>query len=130
MFVSCTRPFFALLGLLFCLTAIRATDRVVIKDSEAIRYAGRYVEVRGVVVSVTTSPLGTAFFNFGTRIPRSDDQTFARFIAADSNMATDQLTSSRKTIGIIGTIELHEGKPEIKVISMYQIVGLSSNLVE
>jgi hypothetical protein len=45
-------------------------------------------------------------------------------------MATDQLTISRKTIGIIGTIELHEGKPEIKVISMYQIVGLSSNLVE
>jgi hypothetical protein len=28
------------------------------------------------------------------------------------------------------TIELHEGKPEIKVISMYQIVGLSSKLLE
>jgi hypothetical protein len=44
-------------------------------------------------------------------------------------MVTDQLTTLQgKTIGIIGTIELHEGKPEIKVISMYQIVGLSSKL--
>jgi RecJ-like exonuclease len=89
---------------------------------------GRYVEVRGVVVSVTTSPLGTAFINFGGEYP---DQTFAGFIAADSKMATGQLTKLQgKVIGIIGTIELHEGKPEIKVMSMSQIVGLRSNLAE
>jgi hypothetical protein len=122
------RPFFAFLGLLLCLTPIRGDEQAVIKDSDAIRYVGRYVEVRGVVVSVTTSPLGTAFINFGREYP---DQTFAGFIAADSKMATDQLTTLQgKTIGIIGTIELHEGKPEIKVISMYQIVGLSSKLAE
>jgi DNA/RNA endonuclease YhcR with UshA esterase domain len=126
--VSYMRPFFAFLGLLLCLIAIRADEQTVIKDSEAIRYVGRYVEVRGVVVSVTISPLGTAFINFGREYP---NQTFAGFIAADSKMATDQLTTLQgKTIGIIGTIELHEGKPEIKVMSMYQIVGLNSKSAE
>jgi RecJ-like exonuclease len=121
-------PFFAFLGLLFCLTPIRADEQAVIKDSDAIRYVGRYVEVRGVVVSVTTSPLGTAFINFGREYP---DQTFAGFIAADSKMPTEKLTTLQgKVIGIIGTVELHEGKPEIKVMSMYQIIGLSSKLTE
>ena len=119
------RPLFTFLGLLLCLIPIRADEAGVIKDSEAIQYVGRYVEVRGFVVSVTTSPLGTAFINFGREYP---NQTFAGFIAADSEMATDQriATLQGKTIGIIGTIELREGKPEIKVMSMYQIIGLSS----
>lgn len=119
------RPLFAFLGLLLCLIPIQADEAGVIKDSEAIQYVGRYVEVRGFVVSVTTSPLGTAFINFGREYP---NQTFAGFIAADSEMATDQRigTLQGKTIGIIGTIELREGKPEIKVVSMYQIIGLSS----
>ena len=126
--VAYMRPVFVSLGLFLWLILIRADEQVVIKDSEAIQYVGRYVEVRGVVVSVTTSPLGTAFISFGREYP---DQTFAGFIAADSKMATDQLTTLQgKTIGIIGTIELHEGKPEIKVSSMYQIVGLSSKLAE
>ena len=119
------RPLFTFVGLLLCLIPIRADEAGVIKDSEAIQYVGRYVEVRGFVVSVTTSPLGTAFINFGREYP---NQTFAGFIAADSEMATDQriATLQGKTIGIIGTIELREGKPEIKVMSMYQIIGLSS----
>ena len=76
-----------------------------------------------MVVSVTSSPLGTAFINFGREYP---DQTFAGFIAADSKMATEKLTTLQgKIIGIIGTIELHEGKPEIRVMSMYQIVGFN-----
>ena len=61
--------FLAFLGLLFCLTPIRADGQTVIKDSDGIRYVGRYVEVRGVVVSVTTSPLGTVFINFGRDTP-------------------------------------------------------------
>ena len=126
--VSYMRPFFAFLGLLLCLIPIRADEQRVIKDSEAIRYVGRYVEVRGLVVSVTTSPFGTTFINFGREYP---NQTFAGFIPADSEMATDQITKLQgKIIGIVGTIELHEGKPEIKVMSMYQIVGLSSKLAE
>jgi len=104
-------------------------EQTVIKDSEAIRHVGRYVEVRGLVVSVTTSPLGTAFINFGRDYP---NQIFAGFIPADSKMATDQriTTLQGKIIGIIGTIELREGKPEIRVMSMYQVIGLNSKLVE
>ena len=46
-------------------------------------------------------------------------------------MAIDQITKLQgKIIGIIGTIELHDGKPEIKVMSKYQIVGLNSKLSE
>src|ERR1700686_5887616 len=111
------RPFFVFLGLLLWLIPIRADEHLVIKDSEAIRYVGKYVEVCGLVVSVTTSPFGTAFINFGREYP---NQTFAGFIAAGSKMATDQLIAmlQGKVIGITGTIELYQGKPEIKVISI------------
>jgi hypothetical protein len=111
------RPFFAFLGLLLCLIPIRGDERAVIKDSDAIRYVGRYVEVRGCVVCVTTSPLGTAFINFGREYP---DQTFAGFIAADSKIAIDQLTTLQgkiiggKIIGIIGTIELTSANRRLK----------------
>jgi hypothetical protein len=74
------------------------------------------VEVRGLVVSVTTSSLGTAFISFGREYP---DQTFAGFIAAGSKMANDQriTTLPGKTIGITGKIELYQGKPEIQIKS-------------
>jgi len=98
------RPFFVFLGLLLWLIPIRADEQVVIKDSEAIRYVGRYVEVCGLVVSVTTSPFGTAFINFGREYP---NQTFAGFVAADSGITADQITKLQgKNIGIVGTIEL------------------------
>jgi len=119
---------FAFLGLPLCLIPIQADEQSVIKDSEAIRYVGKYVEVCGLVVSVMTSPLGTAFINFGREYP---NQTFAGFVAADSGITADQITKLEgKNIGIVGTIELHKGKPEIKITSMYQIVGLSSKLAE
>jgi hypothetical protein len=113
------RPIFVFLGLLLCLIPIRADERRVIKDSEAVRYVGRYVEVCGLVVSVTSSPFGTAFINFGREYP---NQSFAGFVAADSGITADQITKLQgKNIGIVGTIELHKGKPEIKIMSMYQI---------
>jgi hypothetical protein len=122
------RRFFVFLGLLLWWIPIRADEQVVIKDSEAIRYVGRYVEVCGLVISVTTSPFGTAFINFGREYP---NQTFAGFIPADSGITADQITKLQgKNIGIVGTIELHKGKPEIKIMSMYQIVDLSSKLAE
>jgi hypothetical protein len=117
--VAYMRPFFVFLGLLLWWIPIRAGEQVVIKDSEAIRYVGRYVEVCGLVVSVTTSPFGTAFINFGREYP---NQTFAGFVAADSGITADQITKLQgKNIGIVGTIELRKGKPEIKIMSMYQI---------
>ncbi len=126
--VTYMRPLFAFLGLLLCLIATRADEQGVIKDSEAVRYVGRYVEVRGLVASVTTSPFGTTFISFGREYP---NQTFAAFIPADSGITSDQITKLEgKIIGIVGTIELHKGKPEIKVMSIYQIVGLSSKLAE
>ena len=114
------RPFFVFLGLLLWWIPIRADEQVVIKDSEAIRYVGRYVEVCGLVVSVTTSPFGTAFINFGREYP---NQIFAGFVPADSGITADQITKLEgKNICMVGTIELHKGKPEIKIMSMYQIV--------
>ena len=123
------RPLFPILSLLLCLVVASADELPVIKDSEAVQYVGKIVEVRGLVVSVTTSPLGTAFINFGREYP---DQTFAGFIAAGSKMTTDLRidTLQGKVIGIIGTIELHEGKPEIEVTATDQIKGLNSQLVQ
>ena len=78
------RPLFAILVLLLCVIATRADDPLVIKDSEAVHYVGKNVEVRGLVVSL------------------------------------------RPALGITGKIELHQGKPEIKVTSTDQIKGLDS----
>ena len=117
--------FFAILGLLLCVFETRANELPVIKDSEAIRNIGKNVEVRGLVVSVRTSPLGTTLINFGRDYP---DQTFAGFIAAGSKIATDQQIAALqgKMIGITGTIELYQGKPEIEVTSIAQIKGPDS----
>ena len=122
-------PLFPFLSLLLCLIVARADELPVIKDSEAVQYVGKKVEVRGLVVSVTTSPLGTAFINFGREFP---NQTFAGFIAADSKMASDDriATLQGKIITITGTIELDEGKPEIKITSPDQIKGLDSARVQ
>jgi RecJ-like exonuclease len=119
------RPLFAVLALLLCVVAARADEPILIKDSEAIKYVGKEVEVRGQVVSVTTSPLGTAFINFGGEYP---NQKFAGFIAAGSHVASDQrLTMIQgKTISITGTIRLRDGKPEIEILSADQIKGLDS----
>src|SRR6202795_585798 len=110
------RALFANLCLLLCVTTIRADELPVIKDSEAVEYVGKNVEVRGLVVSVTISPLGTACISFGREYP---DQTFAGFIAAGSKMTTDQRIAilQGKIIGITGIIELYQGKPQIEVTS-------------
>ncbi len=123
------RLLIAILALLLCAILARADKPIVIKDSEAIQYVGKEVEVRGRVASVTTSALGTAFINFGGSYP---NQTFAGFIAAWSSLAKDQrLTMIQgKIISISGTIELREGKPEINVVSADQIKGLDSELAQ
>ena len=119
------RVFIAMLALLLCVIAAPADKPKVIKDSEATQYVGKEVEVGGRVVSVTTSPLGTVFINFGGEYP---NQKFAGFIAAGSRIATDQrLTMIQgKIISITGTIELRQGKPEINIVSADQIKVLDS----
>jgi len=123
------RALFAILCLLLCVTTIRADELPVIKDSEAVEYVGKNVEVRGLVVSVTISPLGTACISFGREYP---DQTFAGFITVGSKMETDQRIAmlQGKIIGITGIIELHQGKPEIKVTSADQFKDLDSQLAQ
>jgi len=119
------RLFIATLALLLCAIAARGDKPMVIKDSEAIQYVGKEAEVRGRVVSVTTSPLGTTFINFGGEYP---NQTFAGYIAVGSTITADQrlTTIQGKTIGIKGTIQLHDGKPEIEIVSADQIKVLDS----
>jgi len=69
------------------------------------------------VVSVTTSPLGTTFINFGGEHP---NQKFAGYIAAGSKvMSRKQLSALSEKI--VGTIELYQGKPEINIIRAEQI---------
>src|SRR5215472_5300883 len=116
---------FAIVALLLFAIVAHADKPIVIKDSEAIEYVGKEVEVRGRVVSVTTSPLGTTFINFGGEYPH---QTFAGYIAAGSTIAADQrLTMIQgKTISITGTIRLRDGKPEIEIVTANQITGLDS----
>ena len=119
------RVFIAMLALLLCVIAAPADKPKVIKDSEATQYVGKEVEVGGRVVSVTTSPLGTVFINFGGEYP---NQKFAGFIAAGSRIATDQRLTmiQAKIISVTGTIELRQGKPEINIVSADQIKVLDS----
>ena len=120
-----TRLFIAILALLHCVITAHADKPIVIKDSQAMEYVGKEVEVRGRVASVTTSPFGTTFINFGGEYP---NQKFAGFIAAGSAIAADQrLTMIQgKTISITGIVRLHDGKPEIEIVSADQITGLDS----
>ena len=120
-------PLFPFLSLLLCLIVASSEELPVIKDSQAVQYVGKNVEVRGLVVSVTISPLGTACISFGREFP---DQTFAGFIAAGSKMTTDLRIAmlQGKIIGITGTIELYQGKPQIEVAATDQIKGLDSQI--
>ena len=115
----------AILALLLCVIMAHADKPIVIKDSEAMEYVGKEVEARGRVASVTTSPLGTTFINFGGEYP---NQRFAGFIAAGSAIAADRrLTMIQgKTISITGIVRLHDGKPEIEIVSADQITGFDS----
>jgi DNA/RNA endonuclease YhcR with UshA esterase domain len=123
------RTLFGILALLLSLIATQAGGLPVIKDSQAVQYLGKNVEVRGFVVSVTISPLGTAFINFGRDYP---NQTFAGFIEAGSKIANDKRIAELqgKLVAITGKIELYQGKPEIKVTSTDQIKVLDPHLAQ
>src|SRR5215472_7810953 len=114
------RLFVAIFALLLCAAVARADKPAVIKDSEAIEYVGKEVEVRGRVVSVTISPLGTAFINFGGEYP---NQKFAGYIAAGSKVVSRKRLSTLpgKTVSIAGSIQFYQGKPEINIIRADQI---------
>jgi DNA/RNA endonuclease YhcR with UshA esterase domain len=107
---------------------VRARDLPTVKDSEAAQYVGKNVEVRGLVVAVYTSKKGNTFLNLGGKYP---NQTFTGYIPAGSELAGDRwtVTLQGNVIGITGTVELYQGKPEIKVMSRSQIKGEDSQPV-
>jgi hypothetical protein len=75
-----------------------------------------------------TSKKGNTFLNFGGKYP---NQTFTGYLPAGSELAGDRwtVTLQGKVIGITGTVELYQGKPEIKVMSRSQIKGEHSQPV-
>jgi hypothetical protein len=107
---------------------VGAQDLPTVKDSEAAQYVGKNVEVRGLVVAVYTSKKRNTFLNFGGKYP---NQTFTGYIPAGSELAGDRwtVTLQGNVIGITGTVELYQGKPEIKVMSRSQIKGEDSQPV-
>ena len=107
---------------------VRARDLPTVQDSEAAQYVGKNVEVCGLVVAVYTGKKGNTFLNFGGKYP---NQTFTGYIPAGSELARDRwtVTLQGNVIGITGTVELYQGKPEIKVMSRSQIKGEDSQPV-
>ena len=83
-------------------------------------YFGKNVTVEGVVTAVSTSKKGNTFINFGGVYP---NQTFTGWIPAGTDVAWEPSLESLKgkKIKITGTIQLYQGKPEIKVLSKSQI---------
>jgi|SRR5271165_1268253 len=101
---------------------VRAQTLSVIPDTQASQYIGQNVTVEGVVTAVSTSRKGNAFINFGGVYP---NQTFTGWIPTGSPLASfDSLKLLRgKKVKITGTIELYQGKPEIKIMSKDQLVS-------
>jgi len=82
-------------------------------------YVGQNVAIEGVVTAVTTSKKGNTFINLGGIYP---NQCFTGWISAGPDRDTSlELLKGRK-IKITGTIQLYQGKPEIRIQSRSQIV--------
>jgi DNA/RNA endonuclease YhcR with UshA esterase domain len=94
----------------------------VIPDTQAAQHVRQHITVEGVVVEVFTGKHGNTFLSFGARYPH---QTFTGWIPKDSPVAKDTTLSSLKgkRVRITGMIELHMGKPEIRINSKEQITG-------
>jgi hypothetical protein len=114
--------------LAFLPAALQAQDVLIIKESEAAHWVGKNVEVLGLVIARLHQKKGNTFLNFGAKYP---NQTFTGYIPAGSELAGDRwtITLQGKVIGITGIVEMYQGKPEIKVLSMSQIKGADSQPV-
>jgi hypothetical protein len=106
---------------LFCLASVLQAESVpVVKDADAAKFVGKNVEVRGQVVSVYIGKHGDAYVFFGARYPK---QTFTGYIPAGWTFSGGPWTLKLQgeIIGVTGTVEMYEGKPEIKILSQNQI---------
>src|SRR6516164_4216993 len=83
------RLFIAMLALVLCTIAAHADEPKVIRDSEAIRYVGKEVEVRGRVVLCDDQPTGYDIYQFRKRI----SQTNVRWVYFGSVQNSDRSTT-------------------------------------
>ena len=106
---------------LSCLAPVFGAETVpVIKDTDAFKYVGKNVEVRGQVVSAYLGKRGDAYIFFGAGYP---NQTFTGYIPAGWTFSGGSWTLKLQgqVVSVIGVIELYKGKPEIEILSMEQI---------
>ena len=101
-------------------SVLRSEDVQVVKDSDAGKFVGKKVEVRGRVVSAYIGKHGDAYIFFGAVYP---NQTFTGYIPAGWTFSGGAWTLKLQgqMISVLGTVEMYRGKPEIKILSMDQI---------
>jgi hypothetical protein len=106
---------------LVCLAPVaRAENFQVVKDTDAARFVGKNVEVRGQVVSAYIAKHGDGYLFFGAGYP---NQTFTGYIPAGWTFSAGPWTPKLQgqIVSISGMVEMYKGKPEIKILSMDQI---------
>jgi hypothetical protein len=114
-------PFWIVAFCLVCFTSVLWAENLqIVKDTEAAKFVGKNIEVRGQVVSAYLGKRGDAYLFFGAGFPK---QTFTGYIPAGWTFSggTWTLNLQGKVIGIVGIVEIYQGKPEIKILAMDQI---------
>jgi DNA/RNA endonuclease YhcR with UshA esterase domain len=93
---------------------------IVVEASAAVSHLGETVTVEGTVVAVFTSSKGNTFLNFGAAYP---NQTFTGWVPRSSELSGAPLlaTLQGKRVKLTGTIELYNGRPEIRLMHERQI---------
>jgi hypothetical protein len=99
----------------------RADANLTIVDAAAaVSHLGETITVEGTVVAVFTSNKGNTFLNFGAAYP---NQTFTGWIPRSSELSGSPLlaTLQGKRVKLTGTVELYNGRPEIRLMHERQI---------
>lgn len=110
------------LALVLALAAVTASgqQKPAYPDAEAGKHVGEEATVTGKVFSVSTSPKGTTFLNFGGRFP---NHTFGAVLFAGKQAAVGDLKQYEgKEVSITGRIEMSpDQKPQIVLNKADQI---------
>ena len=105
-----------------CLTALLAVPAWagVVAAAAAGSHVGQSVTVEGLVSEVHTARSGKeTFIDIGGAYP---NQTFTAVIFAPSMTAVGDVSGlARKTVDLIGTVQMYEGRPEMIITSRGQI---------
>jgi DNA/RNA endonuclease YhcR with UshA esterase domain len=92
----------------------------VVEAAAAMSHLGETVTVEGTIVAAFTSSKGSTFLNFGAAYP---NQTFTGWIPRSSELSGSPLltTLQGKRVKLTGTVELYNGRPEIRLMHERQI---------